>query len=364
MTGEDTPTAQHHDDDLWELSRMLPVPGPRDFPVGRHHQMKEQLMNSWKQMARKDGSTAIAATGGWLAWPRRRRVLTLTGTLAGAGALSLGVSVLLPGTTAPAMAATPKPLSYIQDSPAQDAPQILDRLADIAARQPDATVTGTEHIKSRGWYMNTRVGEKTATAVVPVEDELWQRPDGTAVTIRRDDAPEFPDQAYRVYWKEQGWATGPGKAEIKNRPADELPRHWADRPPTDPQALKSWLQKAHPAQNGPAETLVAVTDLIRERVLSAPERAALLRVLATVPGLTYEGTTVDRAGRTGKAFSLDNDLGGLPNRHTVIVDPGNGRIIDDEKVLTETAGRLAVPIPSLTSYTAYLEADTQAAPTT
>ncbi|WP_203888102.1 RNA polymerase sigma factor [Planotetraspora kaengkrachanensis] len=81
-----------------------------------------------------------------------------------------------------------------------------------------------------------------------------------------------------------------------------------------------------------------------------------------VPGLRYEGTTTDRAGRTGRAFSLDSDHGGLPNRKTLIVDPADGRIVDEEETLTETAGRLGVPIPSVISYTVYLEADTRPAP--
>lgn len=50
-----------------------------------------------------------------------------------------------------------------------------------------------------------------------------------------------------------------------------------------------------------------ITDLVKERVLGAPERAAVLRVLATVPGLEYQGTTTNRAGRNGKTFSPDSN---------------------------------------------------------
>ncbi|MCX2185004.1 CU044_5270 family protein [Streptomyces sp. SKN60] len=353
-------TPGHDDSDLRALRRMLPVPAERDFPPGRRHQREEHLMSSWLQMARQDSKK----TSSRLPSPApSRRGLALVGTAAAVGALALGVTVLLPGTSStPALAATPELLTYVQDAPAQDAAKLLERLADTAARQPDTTVSGTEHFKNRGWYLNTSVGERTVSAVVPTESELWVNPDGSVHSTRRAGAPEFPSKEARTYWKEQGgWPTGPSKPEVNDVPAGSWARE--GRPPTDAKALKTWLKQGHPEENGPAVTLMAITDLLHERVLSAPERAAVLRVLADVPGITYQGTTTDRAGRTGKAFSLDSDHGGLPTRQTLIVDPASGRILDDEEVLTKSAGKLGVPVPSVISYTVYLAADTQPAPT-
>ncbi|GAA4580844.1 hypothetical protein GCM10023194_10340 [Planotetraspora phitsanulokensis] len=358
---------QGPDDDLRALRRMLPVPAERDFPPGRGHQREEHLMTSLLQTG--ESATANEPAGGGRP-PRRfrRRGLALAGTVAMVGALTVGVTLAMPGTgpaptPAAAAVATPKLLTYVQDAPAQDAPEILNGLADTAARQPDTAVAGTEHLKTRGWYLNSSVKDgKTTSAVVPTERETWTAPDGSAHSVRRAGAPEFPTTKALDHWKKQGWSTKPGRPEVSDTPAGADSRMWKDRPPTDPEALKTWLEQGHPADNGPAETLVAITDLVGERVLSAPERAAVLRVLATVPGLQYEGTTTDRAGRTGKAFSLDSDHGGLPNRKTLIVDPADGRIVDDEETLTESAGRLGVPIPSVISYTVYLEADTRPAP--
>ncbi|MEV7188727.1 CU044_5270 family protein [Kitasatospora sp. NPDC093102] len=354
-------TSGHDDSDLRALRRMLPVPAERDFPPGRRHQREEHLMSSWLQMARQDGKRTSSRL---LAPVPRRRGLALAGTAAAVGALTLGVTVLLPGTSStPAAAATPELLTYVQDAPTQDAAKILNELADTAARRPDTTVHGTEHLESRSWNLNTVAGAKTASAVVPTESELWVDPDGTAHATSRSDAPEFPTEESRKHWKDLGRPTGPGKPEVNDEPAGPRARMWEGRPPTDVKALKTWLAQGHPIENGPAETLVAVNDLLHERVLSAPERAAVLRVLADVPGLSYQGTTTDRAGRTGKAFSLDRDHGGLPARQTLIVDPASGRILDNEEVLTKTAGKLGIPIPSVISYTVYLAADTQPAPT-
>jgi hypothetical protein len=351
---------QELDDDLQALRRALPVPADREFPAGHYHQHEEHLMTSWLQMARKDTQAPRRP-----ATPQRtrRRGLAALGVAAALGGLTLGATVLLPGTSSTrAVAATPKPLTYVHDAPPQDAAKILAQFADIAARQPDTTVTGTEHIKIRGWYLNSSpdavANGQAASAVVATDTESWTTPNGATHYVSHSDAPEFPNAAARNVWKDHGWPMGPGNPE-----ADDTSTHmWPGRTPTDPTALKTWLELGHPVTNGPDETLVAITDLLREQVLSAPERAAVLRVLATVPGLTYQGTTTDRAGRTGKAFALDNSLGGLPSRQTLIIDPATGRILDDERVLTKTAGMLGVPIPSVIEYTVYLEADTQPTP--
>ncbi|MFJ9446316.1 CU044_5270 family protein [Kitasatospora sp. NPDC101235] len=355
-------TSDHDDSDLRALRRMLPVPAERDFPPGRRHQREEHLMSSWLQMARQDNKSRSSRLP---ASVPRRRVLALAGTAAAVGALTLGVTVLLPGTSStPAAAATPKLLTYVQDSPSQDAAKILGQIADTAARQPDTSVSGTEHFKRRDWSLSAVMGAgQTASAIVATESEGWVDPDGSAHSTSRAEAPEFPNEEARQYWKDHGWPTEAGKLEVNDEPAGSRARMWDDRPPTDPKVLKTWLEQGHPVENGPAETLAAITDLLRERVLSAPERAAVLRVLADVPGLAYQGTTTDRAGRTGKAFSLDGDHGGLPKRHTLIVDPVTGRIIGDEETLTKSAGKLGVPIPSVISYTVYLAADTEPAPT-
>jgi hypothetical protein len=107
---------------------------------------------------------------------------------------------------------------------------------------------------------------------------------------------------------------------------------------------------------------VAVEDLNRDRVLEPAVRSAILRLLAQLRILRYDGTVADRAGRAGQAFSLDSDYSGLPTRYTVIFSADTGELIADEQVLTSTAGKLNVAIPAVIGYTLYLEADWRPAP--
>ncbi|GAA2638610.1 hypothetical protein [Paractinoplanes durhamensis] len=124
-----------------------------------------------------------------------------------------------------------------------------------------------------------------------------------------------------------------------------------------PAGVKSWLAIGHPAANGPAETLVAVADLARERVLSPELRAAVLRTVAELPGLTYDGTVTDRAGRAGEAFSLISDYSGLPTKYTLIVNPADGTLLGYETMLTTTAGKLDVQVPAVIGYETYVTAE-------
>lgn len=63
---------------------------------------------------------------------------------------------------------------------------------------------------------------------------------------------------------------------------------------------------------------------------------------------------LDRAGRTGLAVHVRTTMTGLPERRTIVIDPSTGHILGAETTLTETAGKLNVPIPSVISYTSYL----------
>ena len=62
----------------------------------------------------------------------------------------------------------------------------------------------------------------------------------------------------------------------------------------------------------------------------------------------------DRAG-AGLVAPLASDLGGLPDRRALILDPRTGTLLGSEELLTETAGALNVEIPAVIDYTAYVE---------
>jgi hypothetical protein len=119
--------------------------------------------------------------------------------------------------------------------------------------------------------------------------------------------------------------------------------------------VRRQLAVGHPSSLGPAETFVAVSDLYNEQPVGPELRAAILRLLATLPGLRYDGTTVDRAGRNGFAISTESDLSGLPTEYLLVFDPATGQLLDSEQILNKSAGKLGVPIPSVIAYTVYLD---------
>jgi hypothetical protein len=62
----------------------------------------------------------------------------------------------------------------------------------------------------------------------------------------------------------------------------------------------------------------------------------------------------DREGRTGLAVHVDTDMGGLPERRTLVIDPASGTVLASETELTESAGALNVRVPSVIAYTSFL----------
>jgi hypothetical protein len=83
-------------------------------------------------------------------------------------------------------------------------------------------------------------------------------------------------------------------------------------------------------------------------------RAAVLRYLADTPGLALTaGSWTAPAGRI--AVSVDSDHSACRPVHADR-RPGDGRLLGTEDMLTTTAGKLGVPVPSVIGYTVFLDA--------
>ncbi|WP_433796941.1 CU044_5270 family protein [Actinoplanes sp. CA-252034] len=255
----------------------------------------------------------------------------------------------------PAFAATPALLQFSGGDGA--ASELLVTIADRAAGAPAAARTGDhEHLVVESWGLWTSVdGERVASAVIPSRAESWRGPDDSGRRDTRFEDAQFTSPASEWLWRAQNLFGDGLDATSEDYPAGRFPAMWAGQPPAGD--LDDWLHIAHPRENGPVETIVAVTDLVRERLLTPATRAAALRVVARLPGLTHDGTVTDRAGRTGAAFSVTSAESGLPTRHTLIVDPGTGVLLGYEQMLTTDAGRLDVRVPAVIGYETYLTAD-------
>lgn len=258
-----------------------------------------------------------------------------------AGGVVTGRDWLPGGSRTIAYAATPRPLSYEPVADALDGPALLREVAARIEQLPDDTGHGRySYVELRSWHLWTAVdGQRVTSEVVPQQTRTWRAADGSGrieTTTLRDDASSHSTEDFGPGQLAAMWPTGSLSA--------------------DDQTLANQLTIGHPASNGPVERLVAIEDAYKQMPLPPEVRAALLRYLAQTPGLELTGRVIDRVGRAGLAFSLESGYSGLPTRYTLIIDPEQGRLIGSEEMLTKTAGKLNVPVPSIIGYTAYLSA--------
>jgi hypothetical protein len=302
----------------------------------------------------------------------RRGVLLITGTLTAATAavaVTAGLAVVSAvhqgNPDGGPLRVTPALLRYTLPTDDPSAESVLNQLAARAARTASPARTGdSEHWRTQSWALFTRIAndEPVTSAAVAQETETWLRPDGSTHIVTVNRPPVFRSDADRERWQDDGSPGKDANRRVVELKAADAPRMWQTPPPTDVNELRRYLEIGHPTQSGPPEVLVAVEDLHSDRVLEPAVRSAILRLLAQLRILRYDGTVIDRAGRAGQAFSLDSNYSGLPTRYTVIFSADTGELIADEQVLTTTAGKLNVAIPAVISYTLYLEADWQPVP--
>ncbi|MEU4161990.1 CU044_5270 family protein [Actinoplanes sp. NPDC026670] len=255
----------------------------------------------------------------------------------------------------PAFAATPPPLQYT--AAAGSAREVLTGIADRAATASDPARSGDyEHLVIRSWSLWTYVDdERVTSAIIPSRTESWRGSDNSGRRSTSYEKAQFTSLGREVLWRAQNLFDDGLDPWSQEYAAGQFGAMWADQPPIGD--LDRWLHIGHPRENGPFETLVAVTDLARERLLTPATRSGLLRIVAQLPGLTYDGTVTDRAGRAGAAFSITSDRTGLPTRHTLIVDPATGALLGYEQMLPTDTGKLDVRAPAVIGYETYLTAD-------
>ena len=228
-------------------------------------------------------------------------------------------------------------------APTGAASPLRELAAGVSALPDDTGRGGYARLRTREWNLFTRVvdGERVTSEVVPQSRESWVAADGSGRIVTSVERP--------------------GKAvESSRRDAavGEIPTMWPLRSLSpDDAELAVQLGRGHPAENGPAERFVAVQDAYADMPLEPAVRAAILRYVASTPGLVVTGRVQDRAGRAGIAVSVTSHYSGLPTRYTLIFDENTGRLLGSEGTLTTTAGKLDVPIPSVIEYTVFLSAE-------
>ncbi|MEV7230946.1 hypothetical protein AB0M79_28595 [Polymorphospora sp. NPDC051019] len=115
---------------------------------------------------------------------------------------------------------------------------------------------------------------------------------------------------------------------IDTRPASQVPAAAAEPIAPDPAGLLHQLHTTSPPRGGPTRLLTAVGDLARDHYLDHPQRAAVLHILADIPGIEYQPAATDIAGRTGIRVQVSDSHGTT----ALIINPGTGELL----ALTET----------------------------
>src|SRR5690242_16330314 len=226
--------------------------------------------------ARDDDGIAIVATVLGVDRPPLKRRLVLASA---AGVAVLAVAAVLvaaqvdkaagPGALR-AVIGMPDPLAF---TAADRRPSAADELERIAARTGELRepADGTQRIRYTGWDLWTTVGDgRTTSIVIPTRTDLVRRADGSATRTTVHTKPLLRTAADVEAWNREG---RPGESERPETTTVEMFGYPGTAPP-ETAAMAAYLQPGHPPENGPAETLVAITDLIREQVLGPAQRAA------------------------------------------------------------------------------------------
>ncbi|MFJ6195397.1 hypothetical protein [Micromonospora sp. NPDC092111] len=121
-----------------------------------------------------------------------------------------------------------------------------------------------------------------------------------------------------------------GRPTVTDYAANEL-MDVPPSPPDDPAGLRAYFVELRgegpPELHNAAGLLQLVGQLHRYRPLGPRQRAALLRLLAETPGITYRGRYPDRAERFGHVISADDGEG---RREALTFDEKSGRLLSHE----------------------------------
>ena len=178
-------------------------------------------------------------------------------------------------------------------------------------------------------------------AMAPMKERAWVAPDGSGRQVgtfpARCSAMDF-DQTYRrggLPW----WLYGVVHA---------------DTFPTRPGALgKAIVTRFEGGHSRPSATFVYAATFLNAGS-SAALRAALYRVIESLPGVQNLGPATDRLGRHGQAVGLVTS----GTREVLIFDPASTVVLEREMVAVppRQAGNNMLPAGTVLQYTEYLRA--------
>ena len=242
-------------------------------------------------------------------------------------------------------------------------PTTGDRLLAIADRlvaaPGDSTSGKYEYRHTRTWML-TSTGQLAprpmTTAVLSRDDRRWVARDASGTVTAVEAGPDYTLAGAGPGYRSTDTEFTRHRAVTTTHPARGLGGSITGPIPTDPVLLARVLAAVDPTRTGSEATIIDVQDLFSARYVSPPARAAILRVLAAVPGLVCHDQVTDRLGRTGIAVSLNTETRDAPAlRHSLIFDPATGQLLAYEQRLTAREPDFRVPAGKIYLYHLFID---------
>lgn len=314
-----------------------------------------------REDARAIAANAIAASRE----PSARRRKSPWGRVAvvGLAAAALVLAFVLfeitgnPATTTPAAAATP-PLLSIDGASANGFPESgtpaaphLERLAELAARQPGGPQGPVQHVRTVGW--GATADETSATSepvgvLIPQIIDTYFLPDGRLRAIERFGSPL--DQDGRPTDRTGHWSDNDPVSDYVLDDMRPGP-NYADKLPTeDPAALVEALLGPEPCTDYVGGCLLRQAESLYGTYVPTPQlRSALWLALAEEPSITYLGRTEDRLGRDAEVFTALSSRGN--HQMLAFADPRTGAWLGSESILIRPLKDSGFDPPAVVEFT-------------
>jgi RNA polymerase sigma-70 factor (ECF subfamily) len=281
----------------------------------------------------------------------RRRVLMAAGLVAAVAAavVVLPSALRAPSASVEAASLLTKAADAIHPTDPVARPDQWWRISSAGSSL--SVVTGTEDdpagLTSSSWLV-----ESTRTEYSSVDG---QRPsvvvDSTTKVVRKLSGPS--DAATPVFGEGETWTTGLAPTTVPGSWQQPSPA-WLASLPLDPAALRDRLyaDTAGHGRSVDGEAFVYVADLLRSGVVPADLRAALYRVLATVPGVEITSSHATIGGATGVGLGYYEAANGT--RQEIVVSPADGELVGERYVAVEATD--GIPAGTVTGTTTWTRA--------
>ncbi|MGC4886642.1 hypothetical protein [Micromonospora sp. DT227] len=258
--------------------------------------------------------------------PVRRAAVSLLGSL-----LLAGCQTSTPAGPAPKPAASPssQPASIrpAATDPGLTSSQRLTALADAVTAAPGDGDTGLPYT-----YLHTQSWSRATNVITRTDLRQWRRQtDGSGRESTRR-LPDLPGVDHQPQRQEQSQLAHASETTTTYPPGTLRP-YLPEPLPTTARSLADALAPRQLAAESayPRILVGGIVTLVSSQYLSRQQRATTLRVLASVPGITYRGLTRGLLGRTGLTFAVA--AGG--STIELLVDPRTGEVLAAQEHLTE-----------------------------